>query len=925
MNPDKKLFLLDAMALIYRSYFAFQRNPRINSKGFNTGAVLGFTNTLWDILKNQKPSHIGVAFDTMVTTFRQEEFSDYKANREKMPEELALAIPYIKKVIEGFNIPILFKDGYEADDVIGTLAKKAEKEGFTVFMMTPDKDFAQLVSDNIFMYKPARMGNEAQIWGVKEVLEKFQIKDPKQVIDILGLWGDASDNIPGIPGIGEKRAKELIGRYGSVEGVIEHVDELKGKMAENVRNFAQQGLDSKRLATIDLNVPIEFDEKTLRYTAPNEKLLKEVFDEMEFRTLAKRIFTDLSLQPSTAAGTKESSAQTSLFDPPAQEETRANLSTVNHEYRLIETPEEIKKLAAELSRLPAFCFDTETTAIDAHVAELVGIAFSWEKHKGVFVYLPENYGDAMEMLEPLKDVFTDENIGKTGQNLKYDLSVLRWYDIEVKGKLFDTMIAHYLLEPDMKHGMDFLSVKYLGYEPEPIENLIGKKGKNQRTMRTVEKEKLKEYACEDADITWQLQDVFSPMLEESGVKGLFEKVEMPLVRVLTAMETEGVNLDVDALLKFSEDLAGEIAEVEEQIYLLAGHKFNIASPKQLGVVLFEELKIVDKPKMTKTKQYKTGEEILVKLTKKHPIVGKILEYRGLTKLKSTYVDALPKLVNPRTKRIHTSYNQAVASTGRLSSNNPNLQNIPIRTPRGREIRKSFIPRNKKYKLFAADYSQIELRLMAHFSGDINMINDFEHGKDIHRATAARVYGVAESDVTKEMRSHAKSVNFGIIYGISAFGLAENLGISRSEAARIINQYFAEYPMVKEFMDKQIAFAREHGYVETILGRRRYLRDINSANAVVRGFAERNAVNAPIQGSSADMIKVAMIDIFQELNNRNMDSKMILQVHDELVFDMPAGELDDLRELVTDKMMNAIKLDVPVVVDWNTGDNWLEAH
>jgi len=919
MVKEKKLFLLDAMALIYRSYFAFQKNPRLNSKGFNTGAVLGFTNTLWDILKKQQPTHIGVVFDTQAPTMRHEEFADYKANREKMPEELAASLPIIKNLIKAFNIPVLYKDGFEADDVIGTLAKAAEKENFTVYMMTPDKDFAQLVSENIFMYKPARMGNEAQIWGIPEVLEKFQIDHPKQVIDILGLWGDAVDNIPGIPGIGEKRSKELVKKYGSVEGLIEHVDELKGKMAENVRNFAQQGLDSKRLATIVLDAPVEFDAEALKYTNLNERAVKEIFDEMEFRTLAKRIFTDLSVQQKDLGG------QASLFDIQEEKEKVNSLDNTPHNYHLVEKPEEIEALIEKLKAQKYFCFDTETTALDAQQAELVGIAFSWKKSEGYFLYLPDNYNDTMKVLEAFRPIFADKNIGKTGQNLKYDLSVLRWYEIEVKGPMFDTMIAHYLLEPDMKHGMDFLAAKYLDYEAESIEKLIGKKGKGQITMRQVEKNRVVEYACEDADVTWQLYQIFEPMLAKAGNTRLFQEVEMPLVKVLTAMETEGVNLDIKALKLFSKELADEIQQAEKAIFEQAGHSFNIASPKQLGVVLFDELKIIDKPKRTKTKQYKTGEEILVKLVKKHPIVEHILEYRGLTKLKSTYVDALPKLINPRTGRIHTSYNQAVAATGRLSSNNPNLQNIPIRTERGREIRKTFIPRNNHHVFFAADYSQIELRLIAHFSGDINMIHDFDQGKDIHTATASRVYGIPENEITKEMRRHAKSVNFGIIYGISAFGLSENLNISRAEAARIINQYFAEYPMIKEYMDKQIEFARAHGYVETILGRRRYLRDINSGNAIVRGFAERNAINAPIQGSSADMIKIAMIDIFNELNDSDLEAKMILQVHDELVFDVPKEEVEVLRKLVINKMQNAMKLEVPVVVDSNAGNNWLEAH
>ena len=916
MPTKNKLFLLDAMALIYRSFFAFQRNPRMNSKGLNTGAILGFTNTLWEILKNQKPTHIAIAIDTKVPTVRHEAFAEYKANRASMPEELSASIPYIIKIIEAFNIPLLFKDGYEADDVIGTFAKEAERQGFTVFMMTPDKDFAQLVSENIFMYKPARMGKEVEIWGVPEVLKRFEIQNPLQVIDILGLWGDAVDNIPGIPGIGEMRAKELIAKYGSVENLIAHADELKGKMAENVKKFAQQGLDSKKLATIILDVPLEFNVKDLEYSKPNEEKLKELFEELEFKTLAQRIFTEKIFE--------KTSQQISLFDQ-SEENQPDSMSNIKHNYQLVETENEIDDLVEKLCNQKSFCFDTETTALDANTAELVGIAFSWSKSEGYFLYLPENYNDVIEKLKKFKPIFEDKNISKIGQNLKYDLSVLKWYEIEVNGFLFDTMLAHYLIEPDMKHGMDFLASKYLNYEPESIEKLIGKNGKGQITMRQVVKNRVVEYACEDADITWQLHKIFQPILIETSTFDLFTNVEMPLVKVLTAMETQGVKIDTDVLLNFSGELATDIEIVEKDIYDLAGHKFNISSPKQLGVVLFDELKIIEKAKMTKTKQYKTGEDILTKLENKHPIVEKILEFRSLSKLKSTYVDSLPKLVNPRTGKIHTSYNQAVASTGRLSSNNPNLQNIPIRTKRGREIRKTFVPSDSNHKFFAADYSQIELRLIAHFSGDFNMINDFENGKDIHRATAARVYNVDESMVTKEMRRNAKSVNFGIIYGISAFGLSENLNISRVEAARIINQYFSEYPLVKEYMDSQIALAHEKTYVETILGRRRYLRDINSANAMMRSFDERNAINAPIQGSSADMIKIAMINIFNELNNRNLSSKMILQVHDELVFDVPIDEIDELKEIVIDKMTNAIKLNVPIVVDSKIGNNWLEAH
>ncbi len=922
MNQEKKLFLLDAMALIYRSYFAFQKNPRINSKGFNTGAILGFTNTLWEVLQNHKPTHIGVAFDTSAPTARHEEFASYKANREQMPEELAATIPYIKAVIDAFRIPILIKPGYEADDIIGTFAKQAEKQGFETYMMTPDKDFAQLVSEHIFIYKPAYMGNPAQVWGVKEVKEKFGVEDPLQVIDILGLWGDASDNIPGIPGIGEKRAKELLASFGSVEGVIENVDKLKGKMADNIREFAQQGLDSKRLATINLNVPLEFNPIELTYDGPDPDKLKPLFDELEFRTLAKRIFTDLSVQPETKTAEPQLFSQGDLFSQPV--EISNSMASVSHNYRLIESAEEIELLSKELIGLDAFCFDTETTDIDAQQAELVGIAFSWKPNEGVFLYLPEDHQQVEELLKPLKPVFESPKILKVGQNLKYDLSVLSWYGVKTSEPLFDTMIAHYLIEPDMKHGMDFLAEKYLNYQTQPIKELIGR-GASAITMRQVEKEKVVAYACEDADITWQLYLKFSPLLDETGVRKLFDEVEMPLVSVLTAMETSGVNLDTEALGRFSDELGSQIEKVEKEIYLLAGHEFNIASPRQLGVVLFEELEIDKKPKMTKTKQYKTGEEILAKLVHRHEIVQHILDYRQLTKLKSTYVDALPRLVNPKTGRIHTSYNQAVAATGRLSSNNPNLQNIPVRTDMGKEIRKAFVPSSENHVFLAADYSQIELRLMAHFSGDLQMINDFSEGKDIHKATAARVYEVSENEVTREMRSHAKSVNFGIIYGISAFGLSENLNIPRGEAARIINAYFEEYPLVKQFMDKQIEFARQHGFVETILGRRRYLRDINSGNAIVRGFDERNAINAPIQGSSADMIKIAMIDIHNEMLKQQLNAKMILQVHDELVFDVPIDEMEKLRAIVVDKMKNAIALRVPVVVDSNTGRDWLEAH
>lgn len=919
MNDEKKLFLLDAMALIYRAYFAMSRHPQINSKGLNTSAILGFANTLLEILKNEKPSHIGVAFDTMAPTQRHEDFAEYKANREKMPEDLATAIPYVKELLDALNIPVLLLDGYEADDVIGTLAKKAEKQGFTTYMMTPDKDFGQLVSDKILMYKPARGGKSAEIWGPEEVCKRYGIERPEQFIDILGLWGDAVDNIPGVPGIGEKTAAKLIAQFGSVENLLENTHQLKGKIRENLEKYADQALVSKQLATILVDVPLPFEPEKLKMGEPDRETLKKLFDELEFRTFAKRFFTWLSLrQPE---GTYE---QGELFAEPQEEEVKT-IQNTPHKYYLVDTPEKAEALAKQLKKQKSFCFDTETTGLDPNDAELVGISFAWRAREAYYMPFSENYHQATQQLSVFKDVLEDETIEKTGQNIKFDISILRWYDVVVKGNFFDTMIAHYLLEPDRRHNMDSLAETYLRYKPVSIENLIGKKGKNQLSMRTVPLEEIKEYAAEDADITLQLREVFEPKLKETGTEKLFYETEMPLVPVLASMEAEGVKVDTEVLAKFSEELTVEIAEMEKEIYEMAGMEFNIASPKQLGEVLFERLKLSSKPKKTKTGQYSTGEDVLTKLAYRHPIVEKILEYRSLTKLKSTYVDSLPKLVKKRDGRIHTSYNQAVAATGRLSSNNPNLQNIPIRTERGREIRKAFVPRNKEYVLLAADYSQIELRIIAHLSKDEAMMEAFREGLDVHTATAARVFGVPVEEVSKEMRRQAKTVNFGIIYGISAFGLSERLKIPRREAAEIIESYFEKYPGIRDYMDQTIAFAREHGYVETILGRRRYLSDIRSANSVVRAYAERNAINAPIQGSSADMIKIAMIRIFNEMQKRNMKSKMILQVHDELVFDAHKEEVEALKLLVDDKMKNALKLDVPVVVDINTGNNWLEAH
>ncbi len=929
MTESKKLFLLDAMALIYRAFYALNKNPRINSKGMNTSAIVGFANTLFDVIKNEKPTHIGVAFDTHAPTLRAEEFIAYKANRQEMPEDLARSLPYIVKLIEGFNIPILFVDGYEADDVIGTLVKIAERKGFTSFMMTSDKDFGQLVTDRTFVFKPAYMGNKAEVLGVKEVCEKFGIERPEQVIDMLGLWGDASDNIPGIPGIGEKRAKELISTYGSLENVLDHADDLKGKMAENVRNFAQQALDSKRLATIILDVPIAFNEEALQLKAPNLEALNEIFTELEFKTFGNRLFEYYQAEGSKSIA-KQAEVQQDLFSMAASD-GEGEIKTIEnseHHYFLLDDKNKRDKLIAEINKQKSFCFDTETTGTDANNSELVGISFALKPGEAYYLPVSENYNEAVELVKEFKAVFEDENIEKTGQNLKYDISVLKWYDLEVKGKLFDTMLAHYLIEPEQRHGMDFLAEKYLNYRPVSYDAVTEKKGSKQLNMREVQQKRLNDvvnYAAEDADITLQLHEKLEPQLKEFGVRKLFDEIEMPLVPVLSSMEAEGVKLDVGVLKTISKQLEGEIETVENEIYELAEERFNIGSPKQLGIILFEKLNITKNPKKTKTAQYSTGEEILSKLEHKHPIVAKILDYRSLTKLKSTYVDALPQLISPRDGRLHTSYNQAVTSTGRLSSTNPNLQNIPIRTEKGREIRKAFVPRNEDYVLLAADYSQIELRIIAELSRDKGMMEAFISGMDIHTATASKVFGVSLDQVTKEMRRNAKAVNFGIVYGISAFGLSEQLSITRSDAAEIIQTYFAEYPGVRQYMNESIEFAKKNGYVETMMGRRRYLREINSGNANIRGFAERNAINAPIQGSSADMIKIAMIKIFNEMTRQNLKSRMILQVHDELVFDVHKKEIDQLKQIVVTNMKNAIEMTVPIVVDSNTGNNWLEAH
>lgn len=933
---NKKLFLLDGMALIYRAHFALSKNPRFTSTGINTSAVMGFTNTLLEVLKKENPTHMAVVFDTAAPTNRHIEFEGYKAHREAMPEDLSKAIPYIFRLIEGFNIPVITKDGYEADDIIGTMAKEAEQKGFLVYCMTPDKDFGQLVSDNIFIYKPARMGNEMEVLGVKEILAKWEIERVDQVIDILGLWGDAVDNIPGIPGVGEKTAKALVKQYGSMENIFANSHELKGKQRENIENHVEQGLISKKLATIILDVPIEFNEQQLEVETPNKELLEPLFAELEFRTLGKRVFgesfsvtegktngqQDLFGNTVVATAPKKEIEQPSLFDAPIDAK---NIENTPHDYQLIDTAEKRTVLIDLLLQQKRISFDTETTGMDANLVDLVGLSFSIEPGKGYYIPTPQNKEETLAILEEFRPVFESENIVKIGQNIKYDMLVLKWYGIELKGELFDTMLAHYLIDPDTRHNMDVLSENYLGYTPISITSLIGPKGKNQLNMKDVSVAKVVDYAAEDADVTLQLANVFEPMLKERNADRLAAELENPLIYVLANMEKEGVKIDVDTLANYSLQLQEEILKAELNVYEKAGVKFNLASPKQLGEVLFDHLKLDSKAKKTKTGQYQTGEDVLVALANKSDIVKDILDFRQMQKLKSTYVDALPLLVNPRTGRVHTSYNQAVAATGRLSSNNPNLQNIPIKTERGREVRKAFIARDENYLLLSADYSQIELRIIAEISKEENMLDAFGKGLDIHAATAARVYGINIEEVTSTQRRNAKAVNFGIIYGQSAFGLSQTLNIPRKEAAEIIEQYFTQYPGIKNYMSDTMNFARENGYVETIMGRRRYLRDINSANMTVRGYAERNAINAPIQGSAADLIKVAMINIHKDMVAQKLQSKMTMQVHDELVFDVLKGEKEQLKEIITNRMKNAIKMSVPIEIEIGEGSNWLEAH
>ncbi|MFV8268675.1 DNA polymerase I [Flavobacterium sp. GT2N3] len=947
MSQQKRLFLLDAYALIFRGYYAFIKNPRINSKGMDTSAIMGFMNSLMDVIKREKPDHLAVAFDNGGSQLRNDIFPEYKANRDATPEAIKIAIPYIQDLLKAMHIPIIEVKGYEADDLIGTIAKQAEKQNYKVFMVTPDKDFAQLVSENIFMYKPARMGNGIEIWGIPEVLAKFEIERPEQVIDFLGMMGDAADNIPGLPGVGEVTAKKFLKEFGTMENLLANTDKLKGKMKDNIEANKEKGLLSKTLATILLDCPVIFDETDYELSTPDVEKTDALFNELEFRRMAEQ-FDAMFKKGGTATANNNPSDESKLYKKPqpkneeqfdlfgstipdnSSEETRHqfynSLENTEHSYQIIQGDLGLRLLLQNLQNQSSVCFDTETTGLDALHAELVGISFSYEKGKGFYVPFPENREEAQILIEKFIPFFENESIEKIGQNLKYDLKILSNYNVSVKGKLFDTMIAHYLINPDMRHNMDILAETYLKYSPKSIENLIGKKGKNQKSMRDVELEEIKEYAVEDADVTLQLKEIFILELDKTGTKKLFEEIEIPLVQVLADMEKEGIRADVDFLKSLSKTLDDDIKILEANIFETAGEKFNLASPKQLGDVLFDKLKIGGtKQKKTKTGQYATGEEILSYLAAENPIVKDIQDWRQLVKLQNTYVNALPNQVDEISRRIHTDYMQTVAATGRLSSNNPNLQNIPIRTERGRQIRKAFVARDENYTLVSADYSQIELRVIAALSGEENMIKAFQNHEDIHKSTASKVFNVPLEEVTREQRSHAKTVNFGIIYGVSAFGLSNQTSLSRSESAALIEAYYQTYPRLKSYIQEQIDFARENGYVQTILGRRRYLKDINSQNAIVRGGAERNAVNAPIQGSAADIIKIAMINIHQKLTSENWKSKMLLQVHDELVFDVHNSELEKIKPMIKYEMEHAFTLDVPLDVDLGAGKDWLEAH
>ena len=922
-SDSKKLFLLDAFALIYRSYYALIRSPRFNSKGLNTSAMFGFTNMLIELLETENPNYIGVVFDVSAPTFRHEMFPEYKANREAMPEDLRKSIPYIRNIISAFNIPIIEKEGFEADDVIGTLAMKAEKEGITTYMMTPDKDYAQLVSDNIFMFKPRKSGGDTEILGLKEIQEIFGIQTAEQIIDILGLMGDTVDNIPGCPGIGPKTAEKLIAEFGSINGVYQNIDKLKGKQKESLVEFEEQVRLSRKLATIIRDVPIEFNQKNLIRDEINKDALLEIFDELEFKSISAKL--KLKDMPKTESVFHQGTLFGETAMVTATQKQLKTIKTVSHRYFLVENETQRADLLGKLATQKEFCFDTETTGLDTHIAEIVCISFSFCKHEAHCVLVPAKRDEAQKVLNEFRSIFANENIVKIGQNIKYDILMLSNYGIEVKGKLYDTMLAHYLIQPEIRHNLDYLCEIYLDYEKIPTENIIGAKGKNQITMRSVDPERLRDYACEDADLTLQLKYAIDKELDKIGIRELFEKLEMPLVPVLVHMENAGVKLNTTVLKEYANVLRKQIIQLEKEIIELAGESFNVSSPKQLGVILFEKLKIDSNVKKTKNKQYSTSEEVLSKLTHRHPIVKKILEYRGLTKLLSTYLEALPLLINVRTGKIHTSYNQAIVATGRLSSVNPNLQNIPIRDESGREIRKAFIPSDEEHIFLSADYSQIELRIMAALSRDKEMLKAFNEGKDIHSITAAKIYRVHENEVTSEMRRKAKTANFGIIYGISAFGLSQRLNIPRTEAKELIDGYFKNFPTIKEYMDKQIELAREQGFVQTIKGRKRYLNDINSVNAVVRGMAERNAINAPIQGSAADIIKIAMINIFGAIQENKLKSKMVMQVHDELNFDVYKPELEQVKEIVKREMENAVEIGVSLTVEMNAAENWLDAH
>jgi DNA polymerase-1 len=944
MADQKRLFLLDAYALIFRGYYALIKNPRINSKGMDTSAIMGFMNSLLDVIRREKPDHLAVCFDKGGSVERTEMYEAYKANRDATPDAIRLAVPYIQNILEAMHIPSVVLEGWEADDIIGTLSKQAEKEDYKVFMVTPDKDFGQLVSENIFMYRPARMGNGIEIWGIPEIQKRFGVERPEQVIDYLGMMGDASDNIPGLPGVGDKTAKKFIAEFGSMENLLANTDKLKGKMKEKIEENKELGILSKKLATICIDCDVTFNASDYELSRPDFEKVQEIFEELEFRRLKDqflKLFSNESQETVTqVTGTPTSkkqeqdagSGQFSLFGSPSDSpatikdySSRQTIADVAHVYQSVAPGMGSRLFLQNLMKQTSVCFDTETTGLDPLTAELVGIAFSWEATKGFYIPFPEDKKEAQSLIEELRPFFESEEIEKIGQNLKYDIKVLDKYNVDVRGPLFDTMLAHYLINPDMRHNMDVLAETYLNYTPISITELIGKKGKNQLSMRDVPVDKQTEYAVEDADITFQLAQHFRPELKEANTEKLFQDIEIPLLRVLADMELEGINLDKEFLHSLSSDLNNDIATLEKQIYEDAGTEFNIGSPKQLGEILFDKLKLVEKPKKTKTGQYSTAEDVLSYLAKDHEIIQNVLDYRGLAKLKSTYVDALPEQVEPSTGRVHTDYMQTVAATGRLSSNNPNLQNIPIRTERGRQVRKAFIPRDENYTLLAADYSQIELRIIAALSEETTMIEAFKNGEDIHASTASKVFDVPLSEVTREQRSNAKTVNFGIIYGVSAFGLSNQTDLSRSEAKELIDTYYKTYPKLRNYMSEQVDLARENGYVQTVLGRRRYLKDINGSNAIVRGAAERNAVNAPIQGSAADIIKIAMINIHKKLEEGNYKSKMLLQVHDELVFDVYNSELEELKTLIKSEMENAYKLDVPLDVEVGVGENWLVAH